>query len=290
MSLPPEILKKVKLLELNTRKLVNNVLTGEYHSAFKGQGMTFADFREYVHGDDIRNISWNITAKAGKPYIKRYDEERELTMLLMVDISGSGDFGSGEYLKGEVLVHLAAMLGFSAVKNGDHVGLLLFSDQVEHFVPPKKGHGNMHRILRDLLYFRPKSRKTSIQNAAEYIQGILKKQANIFILSDFYDSGFDTSIRNLSRKHDVTCVLIEDEVEHELPDIGFVEFHDAETGEVVEVDTSNPKVRKLYKEKQHKRDEERRRLLRNCQAELLEIPSTKNYVDPLIAYFRRRHK
>ena len=157
MSLPPEILKKVKLLEISTRKLVNNIFAGEYHSAFRGQGMTFSEFREYIPGDDVRAISWPITARLGKPYIKIFEEERELTLMLVVDVSGSGDFGSGEYLKGEVIAHLAALLSFSAAKSSDPVGLILFSDQIEHFVPPKKGRGHVYRILRDLYYFKPKS-------------------------------------------------------------------------------------------------------------------------------------
>src|SRR5580698_8207739 len=175
--LPKEILKKVKLLEISTRKMVDNLFAGEYHTIFKGQGLTFSDFREYVPGDEIRSISWNLTAKTGRPFVKRYDEERELTMMLLVDISGSGDFGSGDYLKGEVLVQLAAVLAFTAAKNNDRVGLLLFSDRVEHYVPPKKGRGHVHRILRDLLYFKPVGRKTDLKLALDSLNGMLSKKA-----------------------------------------------------------------------------------------------------------------
>ncbi|MEO0336681.1 MAG: DUF58 domain-containing protein, partial [Pseudomonadota bacterium] len=165
MSLPPEILKKVTLIEISTRKMVNNLFAGEFNSAFRGQGMTFSEFREYVPGDDVRAISWPVTARTGKPYIKIFDEEREMTLMLAVDVSGSSDFGTGEYFKGEILTHVAALLGYSAAKNKDPVGLLLFSDQVEHFVPPKKGRAQIHRIIRDLLYFEPKSRGTNISAA-----------------------------------------------------------------------------------------------------------------------------
>ena len=177
MSLPPEILKKVKLLEISTRRLVNNLFAGEYHSAFKGQGMTFSEFREYVPGDDVRTISWPVTARTGKPYIKKFDEERELTLMLAVDISASSLFGSGPYFKGEVMAHVAALLSFSASKNNDAVGLLLFTDRVEHYVPPKKGVGHVHRILRDLYYFQPQSQKTRIASGLEYLQNVLKKRS-----------------------------------------------------------------------------------------------------------------
>ena len=214
MSLPPEILKKVKLLEISTRRLVNNLFAGEYHSAFKGQGMTFSEFREYVPGDDVRTISWPVTARAGKPYIKKFDEERELTLMLVVDISGSSQFGSGEYFKGEVMAHLAALLSFSASKNKDAVGLLLFSDQVEHYVPPKKGVSHVHRILRDLYYFKPKSHGTHITLALDYLYGVLKKRSHIFLLSDFMEnSSYDRALKMLHRKHDIVAVVVHDEME-----------------------------------------------------------------------------
>lgn len=289
MSFPPEILKKVKLIELSTRKLVNNVFTGEYHSAFKGQGMSFAEFREYVPGDDVRDISWGITARTGKTHIKRYDEERELTTILVVDVSGSGDFGSGEFCKGEILVHLAALLGFSANKNNDRVGLLLFSDQVEHFVPPKKGNGNIHRILRDLLYIKPKSKKTNLVPAIEHLQSVLKKQANVFILSDFYCSDYDKKLRQLSNKHDVTCLVIQDDLEVDLPEVGLVDFHDAETDEVFTIDTSNSYFRSQYKAMIEKENRERKSSLIRSGVQLVEIPSNDKYVDALISYFKKRN-
>ncbi len=289
-QLPDEILKKVKLLEINTRKLVNNQFAGEYHTVFKGQGMTFSDFREYVPGDDVRTISWALTARAGKPYIKKFDEERELTVILAVDVSGSSDFGTGEFFKGEVMTHLAALIAFSATKNKDQVGLLLFSDQIEHFVPPAKGRGHVHRMLRDLFYFKPKSRRTKISNAMTYMQGILKKKAAIFVISDFMDEGFDQSLRLLGRKHDVTALVVRDGAEVVLPDLGVIDLQDAETGEIMTVDTSSAVFRREYELELGKKREQRDRLLKQAQVSRVDLDTSKNYVDPLIQFFKGRHR
>jgi uncharacterized protein (DUF58 family) len=290
VSLPPEILKKVKLLEISTRKLVNNLFAGEYHTAFKGQGMTFADFREYVPGDDIRHISWPLTARAGKPFIKKFDEERELTLILLVDVSGSTDFGSRDLFKGEVMAHLAALLAFSAAKNNDQIGLLLFSDQVEHFVPPKKGHGHVQRLLRDLYYHEPKSRETRLEPALQFLQGVLKKRAAIFIMSDFFDSRYDESLRMLGRKHDVVSVVVRDPLEQSWPSMGLVDLCDNETGEIVTVDTSSAVFRQqwsdLYKEKELERD----KLLRKAQVDRVDVWLDKDFVDPLVKYFKSRQR
>lgn len=288
MSLPPEVLKKVKLLEINTRKLVNNLFAGEYHTAFKGQGMTFADFREYVPGDDVRNISWPLTARTGKTYIKNYEEERELTLILAVDISGSSDFGTGPYFKGEVMTHMAALLAFSAVKNNDQIGLLLFSDQVEHYVPPKKGRGHVHRLLRDLYYFKPKSQKTKIEAGLSYLQGVLKKRATIFLFSDFMDQNYDQSLRLLGRKHDVVACVINDAAEYNLPNIGVVEVQDAETGDILTIDTSSEEFRREYSQGFLKKKEQRDKILRLSQVERVDVASSEDYVNPLIAFFKKR--
>ncbi len=288
MSLPPEVLKKVKLLEINTRKLVNNLFAGEYHTAFKGQGMTFADFREYVPGDDVRNISWPLTARTGKPYIKNYEEERELTLILAVDVSGSSDFGTGPYFKGEVMTHMAALLAFSAVKNNDQIGLLLFSDQVEHYVPPKKGRGHVHRLLRDLYYFKPKSQKTKIEAGLSYLQGVLKKRATVFLFSDFMDQGYDQSLRLLGRKHDVVACVINDAAEYNLPNIGVVEVQDAESGDILTIDTSSEEFRREYAQGFLKKKEQRDKVLRLSQVERVDVASSEDYVNPLIAFFKKR--
>ncbi len=269
---------------------MNNIFTGEYHSAFKGQGMQFSEFREYVHGDDVRHISWNISAKTGRMHIKKFDEERELSTILMVDVSGSGDYGSDGYFKGERIVHLAALLGFAAIGNGDHVGLLLFSDQVEHYVPPKKGRANMHRILRDLLYFKPKSRGTSLKPSINYLSGLLKKQSNIFIFSDFFDTEYELSLKRLSRKHDVTAIILEDETESAFPKLGIMDFQDAETGEWISVDTSSSKFQKMLKQDYEKRRKLIDKNLRQAEVGAVHINNSKNYVDPLIAYFQKRHR
>lgn len=288
MILPAEVLKKVKLLELNTRKLVNNLFAGEYHTAFKGQGMTFADFREYVPGDDVRNISWPLSARTGKTYIKTYEEEREQTLMIAVDISGSTDFGTTGHFKGEVMTYISAILAFSAVKNNDQIGLLLFSDQVEHYVPPKKGRGQVQRILRDLFYFKPKSTKTKLDPALSYLLGVLKKRATVFILSDFFDDGYDRSLRQLGRKHEVIACVVQDPGEIEIPDLGIVDVQDPETGEIQTLDTSSQLFRNSVQKNWNKRKADRDRLILMAQVDKVEIETTENYLDPLIEFFRRR--
>jgi uncharacterized protein (DUF58 family) len=267
---------------------VNNLFAGEYHTAFKGQGMTFADFREYVPGDDVRSISWALTARTGKTFIKTYEEEREMTLILAVDVSGSTDFGTGAYFKGEVMTHLAALLAFSAVKNNDQIGLLLFSDQVEHFVPPKKGRGHVQRLLRDLFYFKPKSHLTKISSGLTFLQGAIKKKATIFVFSDFIDQSFEQSLRLLGKKHDVVACVVNDGAEYSLPVMGVVEVQDAETGEILTIDTSSSRFREEYENAVKKRKEERDRLLRLSQVERVDVNSAKDYVDPLVAFFKKR--
>jgi uncharacterized protein (DUF58 family) len=288
--LPKEILKKVKLLEISTRKMVNNLFAGEYHTVFKGRGLTFADFREYVPGDDIRTISWNLTAKTGRPFVKRYDEERELTMMLAVDISGSGDFGSSSYLKGEVLVQLAAVLSFAAAKNNDRVGLLLFSDQVEHFVPPKKGRGHVHRILRDLLFYKPKGRGTNIKLALESLSGVLHKRATIFVLSDFLSEGFERPLSLVGRRHDVVAIVVEDSAEKKFPPLGLVDIQDAETGEIMTVDTSSPTFRREYEIKYRQLTSAREKQLTKARVDTVRVDTSHSFVDPLIKFFTSRHR
>ena len=289
-NIPQDVLKKVKLLEIRTRKLVNNLFAGEYHTVFKGQGMTFADFREYVPGDDVRTISWALTARAGKPYIKKFDEERELTLMLAVDVSASSEFGSGEYFKGEVMVHLAALLAFAAVKNKDQVGLVLFSDQVEHYVPPGKGRGHVHRILRDLYYFQPKSKRTKLAAVANYLQGVLKKRATIFMISDFMDQDFEQSMRLLGKKHEVVALVVEDPAEARLPAMGLVDLEDAETGEIVTVDTSSSAFQRAHELEVKSRRERRDKMMRKSQVDTVNIPNNASFADPLIKYFQSRHR
>ena len=289
MSIPADIVKKVKLLELNTRKLVNSTFAGQYQSAFKGQGMTFSDFREYVPGDDVRAISWNLTARTGKTYIKKYEEERELTLILAVDVSGSMGFGSQNFLKGEVITNLAALLGFAAAKNNDNVGLLLFSDQVEHFVPPKKGRGHIQRLLRDLYFYQPKTQNTKISEAVDYLSGILKKRATIFLMSDFMsDEPFGQILKRLSRKHELISVVVSDPAEATLPNLGLIDYFDPETEEVITLDTGSESFRKLVYDQFRKNKEFRDAEFRKAQIDRIDIPNDENYVDPLLNYFRKR--
>lgn len=288
MILPKEVLKKVKLLEINTRKLVNNQLAGEYHTAFKGQGMAFSDFREYVPGDDVRNISWSLMAKTNKIFIKQFEEERELVLILLVDVSGSTDFGTGQYFKGEVLAHLSALLAFSAVKNNDRVGLVLFSDQIEHYVPPKKGRGQVLRILRDLYYFKPKSHQTNLAQAFEFLLGAQKKRSTIFVLSDFQGQGYEQSLRQLSRRHDVIACVLEDAFEEQPFSLGVLDLQDPETGEVVTVDTSSRAFKNWYKEQRQQQIKQRSHLLRSTQVDQIQIKSNEDFADTLIQFMKRR--
>lgn len=290
MSLPPELVKKIKLLEVTTRKRVNNLFLGEYHSAFKGQGMTFSEFREYVPGDDVRTIAWPLAARTGKVYIKKYDEEREMTVMLAVDVSGSQDFGSKEYFKGEVAAHLAALLSFAATGNKDSVGLLLFSDQVELYVPPKKGRGQCMRILRDLYYHRPRSRGTDLNVAVEHLLGVLKKKAHVFVISDFLNLGFERSLSRLAKKHDAAAIVLEDGAELKVPSLGVCDLEDPETGEVVTVDTSSPRFQREYLDYLNDLRRRRQTELRRAACDLIPVRTDEDPVNPLLAFFRRRSK
>ncbi|MBC7741603.1 MAG: DUF58 domain-containing protein [Bdellovibrionaceae bacterium] len=278
--------------------MVNNIFSGEYHTQFKGQGMTFADFREYVAGDDVRSISWTLTARAGKPFIKTYEEERELTLMLAVDVSGSQDFGSKNYFKGETLTYVAATLAFSAVKNNDQVGLLLFSDEVELYIPPKKGRAQVYRILRELLYFKPKRQGTKISTALDYLRGVLKKRATIFLLSDFKDGGaptakgmptnYDASMRLLERKHEVIAGLIADEAEFLFPDVGMIELQDSETGEHILLDTSNPSFREEMKAKFKTDFDQFQKVTARSGVRSFSLEPNDEYHKSLLAFFKRK--
>lgn len=290
MSLPPELVKKVKLLELQARKKVNNLFIGEYHSAFKGQGMTFSEFREYVPGDDVRTIAWPLTARTGKVYIKKHDEEREMTVIVAIDVSGSQDFGSRKYFKGEVAAHVAALLSFAAIGNKDSVGLVLFSDQVELFIPPKKGRAQVLRILRDIYYHKPVSRGTDISGALNHLLMVLKKKAHIFVISDFLDKNFEGELRRLSKKHDTVAVVLEDQLESEVPAMGLVDFEDPETGDVVTVDTSSPVFQREYGKYIANVKSQRQIELRRAQVDTIAIRTDEDLVEPLLAFFKRRSR
>ncbi|MBB28765.1 MAG: DUF58 domain-containing protein [Gemmatimonadetes bacterium] len=285
---PAEILKKVKRIELRTRHLVNTVFSGEYHSVFKGQGMAFAEVREYQLGDDVRTIDWNVTARMGHPFVKVFDEERELTVMLMVDASGSGDFGTVEQMKGEIGVEICAMLAFSAIQNNDRVGLIIFTDEVEAFIPPKKGRKHVLRVIRELLYFRPQRRNTDIGEALDYLNNVTTRKSVVFLVSDFLAEGSLRSLRVAARRHDLIAVVLEDPRESEMPDVGIVELEDAETGEEILVDTSHPEMRELFTRYALDARRQRDRAFRSNGIEQVDIKTDTSYVDSLMRFFKMR--
>ena len=241
-----ELLKKVRKIEIKTRRLSDHVFGGEYHSTFKGRGMTFSEVRQYQFGDDVRNIDWNVTARYHEPFVKVFEEERELTLMLMVDISGSEFFGTQEQFKNEIITEIAATLAFSAMQNNDKTGLILFSDEVELYIPPKKGKSHVLRIIRELLEFEPKSNKTDIANALKFLSNVMKKKAIVFVLSDFIADDYKDTLRIAAKKHDLTGIRIYDKAEEIIPNLGMVQMEDQETGELLLVNTGSKSVRNQY--------------------------------------------
>ena len=288
--IPSEILKKVKRIELKTRGLVNELFGGEYHSAFKGRGMTFSEVREYQPGDDIRLIDWNVTARSNVPFIKIFEEERELTVYLVVDISASGDFGSNQKFKKELGAEIAAVLGFSAIKNNDKVGVLLFTDIIEKYIIPKKGKGHILRIIQELLNNSPKREKTSLKVAFDYLLKVAKRKSVVFFISDFIDLNYWDSLKIVNRKHDLIGIHLYDEVEYNLPDIGLVKVEDPESKDSFWIDSSNKSVRKTL------RDHlilEKEKLMQNAKKigfDIISISTKEDYIDPLMAFFKMREK
>ncbi len=288
--IPKEILKKVEQIEIRTRGLVNDVFSGEYHSVFKGRGMEFSEVREYQFGDDIRTIDWNVSARVGHPFVKVFEEERELTVMLLIDVSSSGDFGTVERMKGEIAVEICALLAFSAIKNNDKVGLIIFTDKIEKYVPPKKGKQHVLRVLRELLYFKPEAKKTNISASLEYLSSVVRKRSIVFLVSDFISEDFSKALKIVNKKHDVVAISITDPREKEMPDVGFIELEDAETGEVIIVDSTNPELRNLYDMHNSKEKEERDRLFKSMDVDFIDISTDEPYIKPLIKFFRKRAK
>ena len=287
-GVPPEILRQVKLLELRTRGLVNSLFTGEYRSVFKGQGMEFSEVREYQPGDEVRSIDWNVTARMRKPYVKRYIEERELTVMLAVDLSGSERFGTHKRFKSELASELAAVLAMSAIRNNDRVGAILFSDRIEHVVPPRKGRRHVLRLMRDLLVFEPVGTGTDLGAALEYAGKMLSHKAIIFVVSDFQSADLEQPLKLLAQRHDVVAVTVDDPAELDLPDIGLARFVDPENGQTIDVDTSDPEVRRRFAESVLEEVTARRRLLRRLAIDEIPIHTDGGVVDPLIKFFRTR--
>ena len=288
VRVPPEILRQVKLIELRTRGLVNSVFSGEYRSVFKGQGMEFAEVREYQPGDEVRTIDWNVTARMRRPYVKRYIEERELTVMLAVDLSGSERFGTVRRFKSELATELAAVLAMSAVRNNDRVGALLFTDRVEHVVPPRKGRRHALRLLRDILVYEPEGAGTDLAGAMEYLSKMLSHHAIVFLISDFVATGIEHPLKVLARQHDVVAVTITDPSELELPDLGLARLIDPETGATLDIDTSNPAVREQYARTVTSEADGRRRLLRRLAIDEIPVQTDAGYIQPLLRFFRMR--
>ena len=289
--IPSEIIQKVRLIEIKTRRIVNNLFGGEYHSAFKGMGMEFAEVREYYPGDDIRAIDWNVTARTGKPYIKIYDEERELTVILMIDVSGSGFYGTGELLKSDIMIELASILSFSAIKNNDKVGLLLFSDRIEKYIPPQKGKSHVLRVIREMIYHETKDRRTDIGFALDHIQKVLKRKSIIFLLSDFWDDSFYQSMKRLNKKHDLINIQILDQSEFKLPNMGLMKIHDAENKNASWIDTAKYNNRQIISEYILSKRNKIEYFCKLNNIDLISINTNNGYVDPLVQFFNSRlHK
>jgi uncharacterized protein (DUF58 family) len=287
--LAKELVGRVRQIEIITNRLVDEVMAGSYHSTFKGRGMEFDEVREYAAGDDVRTIDWNVTARAGVPFIKRYVEERELTVMLMVDLSGSTGFGSGERTKGELAAEICSLLAFSAIRNNDRVGLLIFTDRVEKFIPPKKGKNHVLRVIREVLAYEPKYSGTNIPAAIEHLGRLLKRKSVVFLLSDFIGAEeLRKPLSVLNRTHDLIALRIRDPREAELPPMGFAQFEDPETGEVVFVDTFNPRVRRAFAEAAERNNAAVQQLLRQLKVDVAEIETDKPYLDPIVQLFRRR--
>ena len=283
-----DIIKKVRKIEITTRDLVSDLFSGEYHSLFKGQGLEFSEVREYQSGDSFRQIDWNVTARHGYPYIKKFEETRELNVMFLIDSSASTLFGTKGYLKSEFITEITAVLSFSALSNNDKVGLLLFTDEVEKYVPPTKGKKSALRILRDILYFEPKKSGTNIKNAVEYIYRLIKKRSIIFVVSDFLDTNYLDSLKILAKKHDVIALRIQDSAEYEMPNAGLLNLQDPETGNTFTVNSSNQKLREKYNNAIFKQETELKQQFRKLKIDLVTLSTDKPYAPELMKFFKFR--
>ncbi len=283
-----DLLKKVKRIEISTKHLVNDVFGGEYHSVFKGRGMEFAEVREYMPGDEIRTIDWNVSARTGVPHVKLFEEERELTVMIMVDASASGAFGTRGQMKRDLAAELSAVLAFSAIKNNDKVGLIIFTDRVEKFIPPRKGRGHVLRVIREVLDHEPLHQGTNIEAALEFMSRVQRKRAVVFMISDFLDKNYEKSIKQICRRHDMLSFHLRDPWEIELPNLGLIQLHDGETGETALVNTGKASLREAYKTEARNRQAELQAFFKSNGLDYLSIQTDKPYVDLLISFFRQR--
>jgi uncharacterized protein (DUF58 family) len=283
-----ELLKKVRQIEIKTRGLSNHIFAGEYHSAFKGKGMTFSEVREYQFGDDIRSIDWNVTARFNHPYIKVFEEERELTVMLLIDVSGSREFGSTYAFKKNIITEMAATLSFSAIQNNDKIGMIFFSDHIEKFIPPKKGRKHILHLIRELITFTPQNRDTDIGEALKFLKNAIKKRCTAFIISDFLDERFEDALKIANQKHDVVALKVYDKRETELPPIGWMKLKDAETDKFMWVDTSSKQVRESYSKWWRDTDAKTKSIFRRCGVDNVSVRTDEDYVKALITMFKKR--
>jgi uncharacterized protein (DUF58 family) len=288
--LPTEIIRQIRRLQLRARRAVQDLLGGEYHSVFKGTGLSFEEVREYQPGDDVRSIDWNVTARMGQPFIKRYIEERERTLVLLIDVSGSQGFGTQRHTKRAVAAELAALLSFCAIHNNDRVGLITFTDTVELFIPPAKGTRHALRLIREILFGQARGRQTSIAAAMDFLQKVQHKRGIVFLMSDFLDDGYERTLRLAARRHDLTLVRVADPREEELPALGLVQVEDSETGRQFLLDTSDREVRDRYAEQARKRREQVTRLARGASLDLIEVSTDGGHLDELVRFFERRER
>ncbi len=288
--LPKEVIRNIKRIEIRTKKLVNDVFSGEYHSVFKGRGVEFQEVREYQPGDDIRIIDWNVTARYGYPFVKRFREERELTIILLMDASGSNQFGTAGRLKNQTATELCSVLAFSAVKNNDKVGMIIFTDKVEKYVKPQKGYSHVLRLVRDLTFFKPQNKGTDINSALEFLIKVTKRKCVVFLVSDFLCQGYEKLLSVAGRKHDLVAIRISDPREKELPRIGLLELEDAETGEQALIDTSDPNAADGFSTQREKQEQDLKRTFTALDLDNISISTDKSYVEPLMAFFKRRAK
>ncbi len=286
--IPKEIIKKIRRLDIRTKRLVNDIFSGEYHSVFKGRGMEFSEVREYVLGDDIRNIDWNVTARTGQPHVKVFEEERELTVMLMVDVSSSGEFGTATSMKRDIALEICALLAFSAIDNNDLVGLVMFTDKIEKSIVPKKGRKHVLRILRELLYFKPEDTRTNLALPLDYLNRITKRRSIVFMISDFMGEDYEKAMTITAKKHDLVPVVISDPREENMPNIGLIELEDAETGKAILIDTSDPTLRDAFGLNVSRTQLEREKIFKRIGLDHMDIRLDKPYIDELTTFFKKR--
>jgi uncharacterized protein (DUF58 family) len=288
--LPKDVIQKIRRIEIRTKRMVTDVLAGEYHSVFKGRGMEFSEVREYQGGDDVRTIDWNVTSRTGTLHVKKFVEERELTVLLLVDASGSADFGTASRFKREIMAEMGALLAWNAIKNNDRVGAIVFTEEVEMFIPPRKGRAHVLRVIRDLLYFRPRGRRTELGRAAEFLNRVTRKRAVVFLLSDFMASGFEKPLAVAARKHDLIAIRVSDPREREIPPVGLVELEDAETGARLLLDTSDQRELRAFADSAAQQARRRKSELESMGVDVIDISTGLPYDRPLLEFFEKRSR